>query len=656
MWATVAIVALLLVEAGAPRKAGAQEVKLFRLTDVGGYVEFGVNNERQKRKTEGQSWREASNLVFEELLGLEVQGDIYHPMFLRFRGEADFLFSQGEDEIIVGSSQLPGNRQLMSGSYSLSFFEQRPLSFMFYGSNRVAEVERRFSEDWEVRSEVYGARARFRKGPLPLGLSYRHDSRKGGTATQRRFDEVTDEWMISTNYKIGKSSQGLMSYRGQDRELADRQWTSNLVRLDHTTVLDREAPKKFRAYFEYEGLEASELSERRYVANTSLNLQHTKTLWSDHLISFDRSEFGSDFIDRWEVDTGLTHQLYGSLTSSARVEVEGETSSFGTVRRYAGILEESYRKRLGRWGRLEILLAPFFQFEERKPRREFGFVVDEPTSLKPSTPVRLPHKEIDPATILVTNTDRTDLFVYADPWDYTVTVTGDVVELERSFSSRIPEDGDVLVNYSYRQEGSGETLTSRFSLSTRLYLPKNFELYGEYLDLEEKELSGNPRGLREPRRRLAVGVLFSRWWFSGDLYYAEVWKSFAPQRTFSQSLSFLPRGWKGWRSSLAESQSYTQFFNSDEALWRLNVSGRISRSFGRWGTLLIAGEYESQKWSGGQALERSRQDRSGFEVSSEFTVTFRSTIVGLGVDIARLERNRETEYLDRVFLRVRRAF
>jgi hypothetical protein len=651
------IAALLVLTGLGPRTVHAQEVNLFQVTHTGGYMELGVGHEGEEISGGGEGTSRAENLRFYEALGLDLEGAIYHPLFLRFKGEGVFEFNQGADEPLTTSKTLPGNQGLRSGSWNLYFFEQHPLSLSLYGRNHMASLERKFADNFRGDSSFYGGIFSIRKGPLPTSLSYEHSVQSGAGAF-RVVDEGSDEWLISSNYEIGGSSKGLLEYKRTDEDILDRRRDTHDFWATHTTWLQGNRPKRFRGRFHYkDGHEEANGIERRdrlVLASTSLEWEHAPTFSSGYYIDFNRNELDGDFVDRWHLGTGLSHQLYGSLTSILRLEMNSETASFGKIRRYSVMISEAYNKRLGRWGTLRLSVTPSWLFETRDPRQEFGLVIDERVLLEGLAPVELRRREIDPTTIVVRDSSRS--IIYSEGPDYTVTLRDQVVELRRNPFGSIPEGSELLVDYSYRLDEAGDSLQSSLNLSTSLSLPRGFELYAEYYDSEERRISGRLARPLEPHNRWTVGAWFSRGRFLAGIRYEDERESFTPQSVLSEELRISSLGWRAWRLQLAASHRYVKYSKTDESASRLYFSGRIMRRFSRWASLEIKGEHEQESWSGIDATVRNRQDINRTEISALFSLDFRAIRVELEAEFARLEQNGIQRNEEQIFLLLRREF
>ncbi|MFQ5514448.1 MAG: hypothetical protein ACE5FG_08395 [Myxococcota bacterium] len=614
-------------------------------------MELGVESESEKReRSEGQTTLSGDELEFSQFLHLDGAGYVYHPRFLSLLGAVDLELLQRQhdgDEILAGD-----DGSLLGGNLGLDFLPEHPYGLSLYGDRSERDVEREFSRSFELRTQLLGARFHYREGPLPLEISYDHRSREGSDLSLD-IDETVDEFNVRGTYWIGERSRGKLTYTqtrediGQQNLEIDRQ----LFSATNTTYLDPEKRKRFSGHLRYhDQSDVNDLSVTSALA--SLDWRHSNTLSAQYRGDIQRTEQNGDSVSNLNLSATLRHQLYESLSSTVDVYSRLEDASFGNTHAFGGIVDESYSKRLGAWGRLRLGLRPHAELEIRDPSQDTGFVVNEPVVLADSLPIELRRTDIAVGTLLVT--DQSGAILYDENEDYRVTLRGALTEITRIPGGDITDGETVLVDYQHDLGGEADVLTTGVSTRARLELLDRLALYWRLTSWNQRETSGNGKLSLDSRDRQLTGIGFTRPWLSARVEYEDERGSFSSFRALSQAASVYTPPGSRWRARLSGSHRALDYTNTDEEVDRVVLVGTLQAAIGRRGLLRVEVEYERTRWSGQTDSELNDVDAIGVEASLLWS--FRRVRAELGTRISRLDRLGQEESVDRVFLRVRREF
>ncbi|MFQ5479125.1 MAG: hypothetical protein ACE5E4_10960 [Candidatus Binatia bacterium] len=619
----------------------AQQIAPFKVTGSGGFVELGTRLRSEDRKRTDTSFN-AEELKFEESVQLDLDGYVYHPRFLKFGVGGRFKTIQGDDE--SGTLFLPG------GDLRLTFLETHPYSLSLYADVAEREVERTFARTFELTSELYGVTLSGRRGRFPFQVSYDHRTRQGAGPGED-IDEVGEELSARVRYDMGGNSEGVLRYHLTDEDIQDQAIRRQELLVDNTTYLAGDKRKRFTGNVRF--LEQSDLRDTQSLfAFGNIDWLHRDSFSTHYHLDFQSNEVGDQSVDTWNVTTSLRHQLYESLSTTAELLGHFEDASFGTTSRYRGRIRESYTKRLGSWGRLGINFSPYGELEQRRPVEGSALVTDEAHALHAESPVELNRRDIDVATIIVT--DDQGSIVYVENEDYLVTVRGPVTEISRLATGRIADGETVLVDYSFLLAAEGDVLSVGTDVGMNLSFLDGVTLFWRLTYNDQSQISGDLDTRLESLNRHTVGVKLSRTWLSVSAEYEDYDSTFVAYNGFSESLSvFTPsRAW--WRARLSGGHQYQEYTDTDEKVSRFNVTGLVGANVSTRGLVEIGADYQRQDWSGGQ--DPGFNDVDAFGLKTSFTWRYRKILVKLDGRLSRVDRQGQTEDRKRIVLSLRREF
>jgi len=622
----------------------AQQKEAFTISDIHGFVEFGVRSRQENRSSEsGASGVDADELKFEQLLHLNLVGYVYLPRFLTYRISGDVQLLQ--------ETEHSNNDVLTGGKWSMSFFEEHPYSLELFRDDRQTQVEQRFSRDFEVDSSLYGATFRIRRGPMPADISYTHRASER-TGVGAYLEETADDFSVIARYDVGEASHTKLEYYRTDEENQGRDIFHQRFFLNNRSYLDEYKRRRFVGNLQYREQEDEGRDRLTTSAAGHLVWEHGPRLLTEYSAQFQRSDTDVQDSNDLDLEASLRHLLFESLSSTVGGHARLQDASFGRTNRYGLNVMEEYTKRLGDWGRLDIDLFPYGELARNRPSQTTAEVFDELRIMPDTAPVELGQRRIDSSTIVVT--DSGGATIYLEGSDYLVFVQGDVTELTRLATGTIVADERVLVDYAYELTGSSDLLTRGLNLDVSVTIREWLVFFTQLRFSDEKLLSGNPDRDLESRDRQVVGASMSRGWLSAR---TEFERDDSNSRSFTGlsqwlSLSVPKQNW--WHASFVTSTRFRSYDEADESVMRLASTVRFGADVGRRAELRAAFDYQLEDWSGdGSAGFR---DLDGFGALVELVWRFRVTEISLGGSLSRIDRHGEEENLDRLFLRARRTF
>jgi hypothetical protein len=649
----IGLIALgLMAAAGAATTVSAQQAEGFRITNLDGYVELGVENEREDRSRNGVTFSEVRELEFYQLLRLDLGSFVYHPRFLTMDTGFDLELIQRRNDFNRDVNR--SDPVLVGGDWNLRFLEKHPYGFSIFGAIDESNVDPILGRSYDVRSESYGAAFDYRVGPLPFRASYHHRSRTGSGAGSD-VDETADEYSALAQYRLTELSDGELEYFVTSEDIRGRSIDTQEFRADNSTYLDPELRKRFSTYLQLQDRE-EELTDNSFARGSSgFDWRHTDTLSTSYDLNFQWQEINDDQLRNWNLGASLSHQLWLSLYTTSELWTRFVDAPFGTTNTYGATLGEDYTKQLGNWGRISIGIAPFVELRKERPRRDNAFALDENVELASAIPVALNQVDITASSIRVT--DLSGSIIYVENVDYNVITQGRVTRLQRTVLSSIGDPETVLVDYDYALSGPADFLTAAIDTRVSLRLQEALTLYWNFHRKDQNQLSGEENQPLERIQRRLVGARFSRDWMSVGVEFEHEDARFGEFHALSQALElFTPRRFR-WRARLSGTHRDLEYTDRHEKVSFYLVSGTINARVMRRGWLEVEGAYRRERWSGGLIPDTGdRNDVDEFGLKASFTWAFRSLEAELGGRFSRLEQRRQEEFEEEIFLRVRRDF
>lgn len=472
-------------------------------------------------------------------LGFAANGSIFHPSFLTYVLNADGAFGWTHDEFnSSGFKSTPRDEAEYLGSFgfSMDLLSGKPYHATAFVNHDHTLRDNDFFTRVTVDSWRYGAGAGWRLGRWDLSLDYYHRDEEDSSVfpvspqnpapfnqnTVTHDDVLTfaarnerERGGTSLNYswdQYTRTDAGRLGV-GEDQSVS-------LGDNERFGSLDRYKLNTTASYFRRD---ATSEANDEFLADASLNVEHTSRLNSFYTFDFDRFSLADFHSDSFNGQAGLQHQLYESLFSTLFVHgsdfsTTASDSSTDTLRYGAGF-SETYTKHLSEEHRLRISNSLLVDYTDQETSgsqviliRDEHHTFSEGGGIGDSFTLNL--SDVVQSSIIVTDDHDTQPAFIPD-FDYRVVQNGVRTVLERITGSRIGTNSVVHVSYSAARSASGsyETLTDGAEIRLELwknlvgiYARINLSLNNAPVDLRVQEVTSYTFGSDFNWRWLSVGA------------------------------------------------------------------------------------------------------------------------------------------------------
>jgi hypothetical protein len=582
---------------------GAEEPRLLdaRFSDVRLVTDVEQRRERITVRDQPDGYSE-DRLDIVPTLGFSLHGSVYHPNLLDFALNAQVGVSREGETLRGGAGSAPRHRSDTNPQelYDLRvrLLREKPYAVTLFANRSETRRDNDFFARYTLERQSYGVQGGYTAGPWPCTVSLAHLD-ESETDTDRPRELTEDDARISLRNDRG--SRGRTSITGTFEDFTrtdvgapELTGTSRLATVMDWQSFAQDSLKLFSDW-RYSDVDSTAVPWSTLTARERLVARHTDRLKSTYEYTLTSRETGGENGTGHEASAGLHHRLYESLDSDIKAEYR-HTDEFGLrAERYGGGFDESYSKRLGAEGRLNLGAGIRLLSERRTTDGAATPVFNESQTLSDRQPTLLNNAGAAPGTIVVT--DASGRIRYREGLDYRVVQQGRGVGLQREFGGAIPENGIVLVSYTAPAQDSTGFLTREDHYRWRLGLRD--DLLGVYGRLNAlRHYGGESLALQEIDDRVAGVDSTWRWFKAGieEQDYASNLLPYRALRTF-QRLTF------GTASAtvlqLMCDQSWVDYRNTDERLRTLSWIGRLQSRVAR--ALAVGVE-------GGKRTERGRAD------------------------------------------------
>ncbi len=534
-------------------------------------TEVQYENERQVTGSPGSVFTRSQTLV-EPVMGLGVNGSVYHPNLMQFHLDTELGLTWQDTQVDPGGSASDG-KFLQRYHGTVDFLTQKPFATSFFASKEMTYREYDFFSRFRVDSESYGGRTGYAAGPVPFSISAQH------------YQEVLDNPQRPMEYRQdtvsfqAQNGRGLfdgntrLAYNVNDFTRRDDGFSTTHGLAQNLNLTDNEvfgAQKQVRlaSLFNYSSLTQTEFPTDLLMAQENLRLQHSPKLDSYYTYSFNTSTAGESEATTHAANAGVNYEFQpdlnagldaqGNTAHSAATGSSLETESLG------GGLSAQYTPTLSTWSRLAVSDAGHFDHEDRKASGYNQFIPDEVITLNNFDYAILSQPEVLPSTIMVWDNTRPEGYA---PIDYEVWTDGATTRIRRSFGSTIPATATVHVRYYAALQGSATYDTLANNASFRLDLWNG--LLGLYGHWTYQTYNGGENLLLRTLDDKTIGMDSAWRWFRASAEYETVESNLSPydQTRLTQSAHFQPgektdlslnanESWANYRDTHLQQNSY----------------------------------------------------------------------------------------------------
>jgi len=503
-------------------------------------------------------------LLARERLGIHNRGSLYSPDLLAFRLAGEFGLFQEENSGSAGGPS--GDGTLVGYDARATLLRERRISLDAFAFRNDSTISRDFAGTSDVRIESKGATVNMRSRSLP--------------ATVYAREEELDEEFRAAGSRSERDERrriaGLTARRSKERSDADLRYeftdfdnllnpfssfTAHDASLVHRLLFGEFANNSLNSsarLFDRSG----SISSRSITASEALRLTHHRDLATVYRYSFANLESEFSETRTHSGSVGINHQYYQSLNSS--LLLSGTRSDFtqGDFTSYGPNANLSYRKRIPWNGFFLAGVAGSYRVDDQTVPTGRIDVFAESHTFGPAGTFLLDNRRVDPATVVIT--DVTGTTIFEEGPDYTLTVVGDRLEVERNPLGLIEEGQTVLVDYTF--EVPPELRFSTTAVSSNVGL--DFGLIHIFYINErsyERLMSGDDQGLLEDIKSDTAGVEL-RWERGAAIASAfNQYRNYRSERLTFESVDFdqvvVYRFTPRLRAGLSASQSLVSFEN-----------------------------------------------------------------------------------------------
>ncbi len=453
---------------GQRRERVFEEPELFKFhldqVSAGAYAEGEYDTSSYKGSSQTVT---TERLFVGPLLGLSLDGSVYHPYFLKYQAEMEGAFGWSEQMTRSFNSSTHTGEMDYLGRFnaSIDLFSGKPLNGTVFGGYNRTFRDYDFFNRVEVDTMTYGARTFYHLGELTLNAYYTHtdedvlDTYLGSSMHQDAagFGAHDDRHNGNTDFRYTFNRYDF-SQPGEPGALGPE--TDHIFAVSDFERFGSREQSQLQTRLTYDLRESEPQPSEQLDAFSSLNIEHNHNLHSSYNIGYDRYWLEGYASESYTADLQLSHQLYENLHSTLLIQgMDSETSatdSSGYSRRYGGGFSETYTRHLGTEHTLRISQSLQLDHTEQKGS---STVVNERHSFTggggaPGDSFFLNLPEVIPSTIVVM--DGVRVKTYSPVLDYEVIQNGSRTLISLRPGNTIPSGSTVSVDYQAHPTPAGE--------------------------------------------------------------------------------------------------------------------------------------------------------------------------------------------------------
>ena len=512
------------------------------------------------------------------LLGLDLDGSVYHPNLLQYtlHGDGSLGWTQERTTASEGPAVNRNEYQFLGNfNANVSVLANKPYRVDLFAASGHTFTDYDFFNRVQVDTFRYGMNAGYREGPVPVNVSVTHlNETDTGTGFENQLEETILSFDAHNDRPQGRT---VFTYNLDDftrhYSTAETSGTSHALGLGDTETFGARKNIEWRNNGSYTKRDFTDSPGDVWTAGSHLSIEHREDLWSMYDADYLRDRTDPTLSENADVSAAVRHQLFASLTSGLRFQVihfnsEAPGSSFESTQ-YIGTWSESYTKRLSDSTHLTVGGSLGLTHTDQKSTSTIQIVGEAHTFGAGGAFLNsffLNVLNVNPATIEVFNQGRT--IHYTRDLDYTVQVIGakTVLQLITSNPSGLTPTTPVVVDYEAAPQGSGGIDGLLGDAQIRLDMFHN--LWGIYARYNEANYTAATNIVVQDISSVAFGTDVSwKWLRAGFEYeiYDSTFAAYTAGRLF-QTLSFTPdevstlslslaEGWTDYRTSTKASSS-----------------------------------------------------------------------------------------------------
>jgi hypothetical protein len=448
--------------------------------------------EEERRGEPGSDNKDKSN-EFRQRLELDTNGWIYHPALCTFslRFVPEWVQTLREDD--SGENSTDTSFQPVYAIDAL-FLEPKPYTLHGFAERREIRLRSAFSQVSDTTIDTYGGDLRLKYEVLPTFFKYTHTD-----TDQSGFFESTgnrDDFQLSGSHSTSNSYTNLTSHYTDNEQTSDGATTGVKTfdgSLGNEYNFAGNRTKKLLSSLSYrwsetDPSEGSSSEASFFQIRENLFWRYTPKLYTDYLLSYQRSDTDGFDRDTTTLRARIQHLLYENLTTTAEAGANLNDTTAGRENIYDSGLNFNYQRKIP-WGSLNLSADFDYVFTDRSGFDESVIQVnDEPHVLTTGVVTLLDNADVSTGTIVVT--DITGTTVYAENVDYTIGQVGNFTSISRTTVGAIANGQTVLVDYQYTSDPTFDDTIFNQAYGIQFYLWNALTLAYRYQNANQHIVSG----------------------------------------------------------------------------------------------------------------------------------------------------------------------
>ncbi len=503
----------------------AEEPRWMRLNITEAKISVESEGEFEQTQVKSDAAAISRDLVYVvPTMGLGVRGSVYHSNLFQYDLNAEGGVGWQEYRLDVpGQGAKTGLRDLQRYHAMVSLLKEKPFAVNFFADKERNTRDYDFFTRARVDSQRAGASAGYAEGPVPFritaGQSEEHIT---GLANPMTYKDNTLNFTASNERRQGSHtdiSYDLDQYHRQETGYYNQEGIYHSANLRDMETFGRDDWVNLRTTMLYTRLDQTNLPSSSFSASELVTLRHSQQLETTYNYDFNQRDTGPVENQGHNGIASIRHRLYESLVSTFDVHAQSFSSQSPDTKqdttRYGLGLNESYTKKLGDWGRLNLGYSIRADQEDRETLGQFIIVVGEAHTLKDGELTFLHQTGIVRSSIRVT--DPSGAIVYHELLDYLILPSGEQTEIQRVAGGKIPNGAAVMVDYTALRQPSDSYQVLANYLQLRLDLFNGLlGLYGRANFVDN--FGGESLILQNIADRVAGADITWRWLKAGAEY------------------------------------------------------------------------------------------------------------------------------------------
>jgi len=552
-----------------PTAVLAEDIALFRVTGLDGYVSAGYLSDSLSQGTSGGPSTTYAITNMQEEVFLNLRSYFYHPNFLKMDLGGGPLWVQNRTE--SGAVRNSDHETLYNLTGRLSFLEQKPYPFAVYYEQLNPTVSTSLTQSYVQTNTKYGATFSLREPLSPvLVTTDAYRLRSEGQSSTWVVDDDIEQASLRLSTALGTDGYGQILYQVNRQDsrsgnpvlpIVPAEIDNRTASFDSRVLFGGRREFALSNILTYNTLSyvrsdfALERQDLHY--SPDLRWQHSDTLTSFYNYSLYKGSEGPVDTTNQAARTGLIHRDGDQLTVTGDVHGEDNRITGLTLRSYGAGVQASYTQPLNN-AVLRLSGGLIYDQKDREAAAALISVLGERITLIDGIPVTLTQDYIDITTIRVFNLSRTQEYcpdVTPLPpgctvADYRIIVIGARTQIQRLATGNILDGQEVLVDYAFQTGGTAGFSVLNQNVQASLTLFRYYTAYARYSDIQYRLTSGAPTLPLNSLRNTLVGVRVDHpflldYMVGGEVLFERQDEEIAPYRRESvEAYLQMPHTWR----------------------------------------------------------------------------------------------------------------